>query len=103
MLRKMGVQMIAYLEDMLIMKSSTSHCAREDILSLKYILENPGFLINLEKSIFLPVQVIELLGIIVDSVNMSFLLPEEEVAAIQKECCLLVSRRVASLSQFCTL
>jgi len=45
------------------------------------------------------VQVIEFLGILVDSTNMRFLLPEEKVAAIQKKCHPLVSRQVASLSE----
>ena len=47
MLRKMGVRMIGYLDDMLIM-NSTLRGAREDILSPKYILENLGFVINME-------------------------------------------------------
>ena len=54
---------------------------------------------NMEKSIFIPVQVIKFLGILVDSKNMRFLLSEEEVAAIQKERRHLVTSRVASLSQ----
>ena len=79
--------------------NSTFKGAWEDILTLKYILERLGFLINLKKSTFIPVQVIEFLGILEDSTNMRFLLPEEKVAAIQKECRHLVSHRVASLSQ----
>ena len=55
------------------------------------ILENLGFLINMAKSIFIPVQVIEFLGIIVDSTNMMFLLPDEKVVVIQKESRHLVS------------
>ena len=97
-LRKMGVRIIVYLDDMLIM-NSTLDGARKDIMILKLILENLGFLINLEKSIFVPVQIIEFLGIIVDSTNMRFLLPDEKVAVIQKECRQLVSSQVTSLSQ----
>lgn len=98
LLRKMGIWMIVYLDDMLIM-NSTLEGAREDILILKSILENLGFLINTAESIFIPVQVIEFLGVIVDSTNMMFLLPDEKVVVIQKECRHLVSRQVASLSQ----
>jgi len=79
--------------------NSTCQVVREDILTLKYIRESPGFLINMEKSIFIPVQVIEFLGILVNSTNMRFLLPEEKVAAIQKECHHLVSSQVAEKSQ----
>ena len=87
-----------YLHDMLIM-NSTLEGARKDIMILKSILENLGFLINMEKSIFVAVQIIEFLGIIVDSTTMRYLLPDEKVAVIQKECRYLVSSQVASLSQ----
>ena len=97
-LRKMGIRIIVYLDDMLIM-NSTLEGARKDIMILKSILQNLGFPINVEKSIFVPVQIIEFLGIIVDSTTMRFLLPGEKVAVIQKECRHLVSSQVASLSQ----
>ena len=74
-LRKMGIRIIVYLDDMLIM-NSTLEGARKDIMILKSILENLGFLINMEKSIFVPVQIFEFLGIIVDSTTMRFLLPD---------------------------
>jgi len=51
------------------------------------------------KIYFHPVQVIEFLGILVDSTNMRFLLVEENVAAIQQEFWHLVSCQVASLNQ----
>ena len=83
---------------MLIM-NSTLEGARKDIMILKSILENLGFLINMKKSIFVPVQIVEFLGIIVDSTTMRFLLPDKNVAVIQKECRHLVSSQVTSLSQ----
>ena len=79
--------------------NSTLDGARKDIMILKSILDNLGFLINMEKSIFVPVQIIEFLGIIVDSTNMRFLLLDEKVVVIQKECRHLVSSQVTSLSQ----
>jgi len=97
-LTKMGIRIIVYLDDMLI-TNSTLKGTRDDILTLKYVTDNLGFLINMEKSVFIPMQFIEFLGILVDSTNMRFLLPEEKVATIQKECCHLVCRQVASLSQ----
>ena len=54
-LRKMGIRIIVYLDNMLIM-NSTLEGARKDIMILKSILENLGFLINMEKSIFVPVH-----------------------------------------------
>ena len=97
-LRKIGIRIIVYLHDMLIM-NSTLEGARKDIMILKSILENLGFLINMKKSIFVPVQIVEFLGIIVDSTTMRFLLPDKNVAVIQKECRHLVSSQVTSLSQ----
>lgn len=55
---------------------------------------------NIDKSIFVPVQIIEFLGIIVDSTTMRFLLPDAKFAVFQKECRHLVSSQVTSLSQF---
>ena len=94
----MGVRRIVYLDDKLIM-NSTLDGARKDIMILKSILENLGFLINMEKSIFVPEQIIKFLGIIMDSTTMRFLLPDKKVAGIQKKCHHLVSSQVTSLSQ----
>ena len=94
----MGIRIIVNLDDMLIM-NSTLDGARKDIMILKSILENLGFIINMEKSIFVPEQIIKFLGIIVDSTTMRFLLPDEKVAVVQKECRHLVSSQVTSLSQ----
>ena len=94
-LTKMGIRIIVYLDDMLIM-NSTLEGSRKYIMILKSILENLGFRINMEKSIFVPVQIIEILGIILDSTTMRFLLPDEKVAVIQKECHHLVSSQVTS-------
>ena len=57
------------------------------------MLENLGFVIN--PFPFLCMQVIDFVGIIVDSTNMRFFLPRR----MEEECRLLVSRQVASLSQ----
>ena len=83
---------------MLIMNSTLAG-ARKDIMILKSILENLGFLINMEKSIFVPEQIIKFLGIIMDSTTMRFLLPDKKVAGIQKKCHHLVSSQVTSLSK----
>lgn len=95
--KKMGIPIIIYLDDMLIL-NSTLEGAREDFL-IKLILGNLGFLINIKKSTFIPVQVTAFLGIIVHSTNMGFLLPEGKVAAIQEECRHLASSQVVALSQ----
>lgn len=83
----MAIRTIVYLDDMLIM-NSTLEGATKDIMTLKPILENLGFLINMEKSIF----VHRISGIIVGSTTMRFLLLDEEVAVIQKDCRHLISR-----------
>ena len=50
------------------------------------LLENCGFVINVEKSINTPRQIIEFLGLIVDSRNLSLSLRAEKVAEIIRLC-----------------
>ena len=97
-LRRTGIRLVAYLDDILIM-NSTQGGARENILALRNILENLGFIINLEKSIFHPQQVIEFLGVIVNSIEMQFALPEDKVTSILKECKQMVRKQTTTLSQ----
>ena len=53
-----------------------------DLSSLKWLLENLGFLINWKKSDGVPTQVIQFLGFLIDSVEMVILLPEEKILKI---------------------
>ena len=49
-----------------------------------YLLKNLGYVINLKKSLFHPIQRIEFLGMIIDLAEMTVSLSEEKVESIYK-------------------
>ena len=61
--------------------------------NLRYLLENLGFVVNFEKSCFVPAQQLEFLGFLVNSRDMTLLLPDCKVEAIKAHCLCLLSRQ----------
>ena len=70
-LREMGMRLVAYNDDILILAESKG-MALDHVEALVYLLECLGFVINIEKSVIVPNQTIEFLGLKVDSVHMEF-------------------------------
>lgn len=58
----MGVQIIVYIDDMLIL-AMTKEMAQKALEALTYLLECVGFIINWKKSVLEPQQAIEFLGL----------------------------------------
>ena len=85
MLRKLKIRLIIYMDDMLIMACSLEEIswARDTTL---HLLEALGFVINYKKSILTPCQSIEFLGMIVDSITMSLIVPPEKVENLSNLC-----------------
>ena len=77
-LRKLGVCLVIYLDDLLIMAPSKEKLkmARDTTM---YLFHHLGLTINLKKSFLDPTQRIEFLGVIVDSVALTFSLPERKI------------------------
>jgi len=76
-LRKQGVRMLTYLDDSLVM-NKTREGLSQDMGKVRDLLQSLGFLINIEKSQFLPVQEIEFLGVIVNSREMTLKVPADK-------------------------
>ena len=57
------------------------------------LLESLGFLINYEKSILIPTQKIQFLGLLMVSVKMMFIVPETKIQLIHRECQKLVNQQ----------
>jgi hypothetical protein len=93
--RRMGMRVCIYIDDMLILNSQ-KEAAQKDASLMVYLLENLGFVVNNEKSMLFPSQEMEFLGVLIDSRNMSFSLPRSKVVNIMKECKALVSSTAAS-------
>jgi hypothetical protein len=79
--------------------NSCKEGARKDFLLAREILENCGFLVNVEKSIKNPTQIIEYLGLIVNSLLLSLSLRQEKLFEILKLCGVLMKRETTSLRE----
>ena len=84
-LRSTGIRLVIYIDDMLLMASS-SKLLTEQVHSTLFLLENAGFIINNnKKSLLDPTQEIEFLGMIINSVKMDISLPGEKIKNIRQE------------------
>ena len=81
-LRALGVRLLVYLDDFLIMAHTRKQCLEQAQLIVG-LLEKLGYLINREKSVLEPTQRLEYLGFLIDTVEMKFFLPEMKILKIQ--------------------
>ena len=84
LLREMGVQLIAYTDNILVLAESRE-MARSHAEALVYLLQCLGFKINQNKSILEPAQVMEFLGFSVDTIQMELKLPVDKIKKIRVE------------------
>ena len=84
-LREQGIRLVIYLDDILVMGASALEAAQH-LESTKLLLDELGFIINTEKSVFLPAQSLEYLGLIVDTTAMRIILPERKKKKIIDMC-----------------
>lgn len=82
-LRRSGILLIMYLDDCLIVDGNREKIIDSTRRVIK-LFENAGFVINYEKSVLRPTKIIEFLGIIVDSSQMSFGLPPRKCEKIRQ-------------------
>lgn len=85
MMRRRGVRMIIYLDDILIL-SQKETSLRKDVGLVAQTLTQLGFTINTKKSVFEPSQVLDFLGFTVDTRTMVLQLLEEKVQKTTKAC-----------------
>ena len=83
-LREVGVRLIIYIDDILVM-AETESLLQDHISAVVYLLENLGFVINHPKSQLTPSQEIEFLGFTVNSSRMELKLPGEKIKKIRAE------------------
>ena len=89
-LRRIQIRIIIYLDDMLLM-SQTVNSLVIPRNTLIFLLQSLGFVINLQRSILVPLQKIEFLGLEIDSVRMTLTLPQEKVKKLRLKCQKLIS------------
>ncbi|KAE8618780.1 hypothetical protein XENTR_v10009500 [Xenopus tropicalis] len=81
-IRSQGVHIYPYLDDILIYADSATKSVRDTELCIQQLTSH-GWLINHQKSILIPQQVMPFLGMIVDTVQQQIFLPQEKILKIQ--------------------
>ena len=83
-LRQMGIQLVIYLDDILIL-----HQGREELECLAPLIcnlfEALGLVINTKKSLLIPQQITEFLGFLINSVTLQIQMPQEKLRKIQQD------------------
>lgn len=69
-MRKLGIVLADYIDDLITINKSQANCLI-DIDTIIKLLDSLGFVTHPEKSIFEPSQIIEFLGFIINSTEMS--------------------------------
>ena len=81
-LRSQGVRLLVYLDDTLLMASSKS-LLKEHLAVTISLLTNLGFLLNFKKCVTELAQIMEFLGIVINSMEMTSL-PVDKVLKIKE-------------------
>ena len=85
----MGVKIIIYIDDMLIL-AEKSEQAFQHLETLLWTLQSLGFIINQEKSVFMPAQEIEFQWLVTNSQAM-------ELRQIKREATKLLTQKLVSV------
>ena len=83
-IRSMGIRCVIYLDDILIMARSPGESRRHTQLVLD-LLRYLGLLVKPSKVVADPAQLIEFLGVEVDSSRMMFTVPLDKIKKLQKQ------------------
>ena len=80
-LRRLGIWITSFLDDFLIVGRSQQECLEHARISIG-LLQRLGFRINWGKSVLVPQQRLEYLGVVLDLEKMTFSLPREKVERV---------------------
>ena len=102
LLRKLGIRVILYLDDMLIMAESQEEAKRHLATALE-LLVCLGFVVNTRKSVFSPSQSLEFLGFLLDTQRMVISLPENKLRSLRKLCSQMARQEKTTLREIAQL
>ena len=100
LLRSQGMLLIVYLDDILLVAPTANLCLAQGKFLMK-LLQDLGFLVNMNKSVLTPTQRIIFLVFLIDSVNMTISLPEEKQLAIIQKTNSLLGQNLVSIRNLC--
>ena len=101
-LRSLGIRMVVYLDDMLILAHTKEELLKRRSIVLD-LLENLGFLINYVKSELEPAQSLILLSFLINTIKMQIRLPKEKISQAVQEAQKLLEAQQASARQLAHL
>ena len=101
-LREQGLLLIIFLDDILLIGENFS-IVKENIQITIDPLTSLSLLVNLSKSILKPVQLIEFLGMIINSKTMEISLPVSKLDKITKQCNKLLKMQTTYIRDISTL
>ena len=101
-LAKMGYLYVGYIDDSWTMDSEKQLCT-QSIFAGKTLMERLGFLVNYTKSVFVPTQVIEFLGLILDSIKMMVFLTTKKTNKILQLCIETIARKHLTIRELAKL
>ncbi|KAK2564054.1 hypothetical protein P5673_012272 [Acropora cervicornis] len=98
LLQQLGIRLIVYLDDMLMMAQSRDIALHLTSTALD-LLQGLGFMINFLKSVLVPSTKMEFLGFVVDSISLSLALPRDKIRNARKECQTLLDSPFVTVRQ----
>ena len=99
LLRQRGIAIVGYLDDLLLRASSGSEL-EEDVSITCRTLQEFGWFLNLRKSVLVPSQRLEHLGLVLDSGETKVFLPSQNLLTLQSAVRQLLTQKWSSL-RFC--
>jgi len=101
-LREEGHNCMGYIDDSLIIGSSFEEC-RKSVHRVAQMFRELGFVVNDEKSVFVPVQDLVFLGYKLNSSSMTVSLPQDKIQNIVNMCKYVCDRKCVSLREIAKL
>lgn len=90
--------MIISMDDILLM-AENKKLLKDQAAAMVEMIQSLGFIINKDKCILEPQQEMEFLGFIVNTQNMTLLLPRDKIEKIQKECRLYKNKQQMTVQE----
>lgn len=97
-LRSLGIRLVAYLDDLLLMARSRT-AALQHLATLLHLLLSLGFSVNWKKSHLVPTRELTFLGITINASSMEFTLPEDKAVKLESQCQQLLTRSSVTLRE----
>ena len=101
-LRQYGHINVGYIDDSYLQGSDTKECLL-NISGTQTLFTRLGFVINVEKSCFIPAQKITFLGFVLDSVSMTIALTEDKKDKVKANCKALLPQTNITITELAQL